>query len=54
MQSMPSEDSAGHTRWSKALQEKYSIVRTVVVSLEKHPRRLAPTIEVLPGQALLE
>ncbi len=45
---------SGHTRSLKALQEEYSIGRIVVVSLEKHPRRLDSSIEVLPWQTFLE
>ena len=44
----------GHTRSLKALQEEYSIGRMVIVSLEKHPRRLDSSIEVLPWQTFLE
>ena len=44
----------GHTRSLKALQEEYSIGRIVIVSLEKHPRRLDSSIEVLPWQTFLE
>jgi len=45
---------SGHTRGLKALQEEYSIGRGVIVSLEKHPRRLDSSIEVLPWQTFLE
>lgn len=45
---------SGHTRSLKALQEEYSIGRIVIVSLEKHPRRLDFSIEVLPWQTFLE
>jgi len=44
----------GHIRGLKALQEEYSIGRILIVSLEKHPRRLDPSIEVLPWQSFLE
>ena len=44
----------GHTRGLKALQEEYSIGRVVIVSLEKQPRRLDSSIEVLPWQTFLE
>jgi len=44
----------GHTRGLRALQEEYSIGRLVIVSLEKHPRRLDSSIEVLPWQTFLE
>jgi hypothetical protein len=43
-----------HTRGLKALQGKYSIGRSVIVSLEKHPRRLDSPIEVLPWQTFLK
>lgn len=45
---------ARHIRGLKALQEEYSIGRVVIVSLEKHPRRLDSSIEVLPWQTFLE
>ena len=44
----------GHTKSLKALKEEYSIGRIVIVSLEKHPRRLDSSIEVLPWQTFLE
>ena len=44
----------GHTRGLKALQEEHSIGRTVMVSLEKQPRRIASSIEVMPWQMFLE
>jgi hypothetical protein len=44
----------GHTRGLKALQEDYSIGRVVIVSLEKQPRRLDSSIEVLPWQRFVE
>ena len=44
----------GHTRGLKALQEEYSIGRTVMVSLEKQPRRVDASIEVMPWQIFLE
>ena len=44
----------GHTRSLKALQEEYSIGRVVIVSLEKEPRRIDSSIEVLPWQTFLE
>ena len=43
----------GHTRGLKALQEEYSIGRTVLVSLEKQPRRVDTAIEVMPWQIFL-
>jgi len=45
---------SGHTRGLKALQEEYSIGRVVIVSLEKQPRQLDSSIEVLPWQTFLE
>ena len=45
---------SGHTRGLKALQEEYSIGRVVIVSLEKQPRRLDSSIEVLPWRTFLE
>ena len=44
----------GHTRSLKALQEEHSIGRSVLVSLEKQPRRVDTTIEVMPWQIFLE
>jgi len=44
----------GHIKSLKALKEEYSIGRIVIVSLEKHPRRLDSSIEVLPWQTFLE
>jgi predicted AAA+ superfamily ATPase len=44
----------GHTRGLKALQEEHSIGRTVLVSLEKQPRRVDTAIEVMPWQIFLE
>ena len=44
----------GHTRGLKALQEEYSMGRVVIVSLEKQPRLLDSSIEVLPWQTFLE
>ena len=43
-----------HTRCLKALQEENSIGRSVLVSLEKQPRRVDTTIEVMPWQVFLE
>ena len=45
---------SGHTRGIKALQEEHSIGRAVIVSMEKHPRRIDSSIEVLPWQTFLE
>ena len=45
---------SGHTRGLKALQEEYSIGRTILVSLEKQPRRVDTTIEVMPWQIFLD
>jgi predicted AAA+ superfamily ATPase len=44
----------GHTRGLNALQEEYSICRTVLVSLEKQPRQVDTSIEVMPWQIFLE
>ena len=45
---------SGHTKGLKALLEEHSIGRAVIVSLEKQPRTLDSSIEVLPWQIFLE
>lgn len=43
-----------HLRGLRALSEGHRVRRSVVVSLEKEPRTLAPGITVLPWQRFLE
>ncbi len=43
-----------HTRGLKALMEEHTVDRMIIVSLEKHPRKLDSSIEVLPWQVFLE
>jgi predicted AAA+ superfamily ATPase len=43
----------GHIRGLKALQEAFLIDRTIMVSLEKQPRRVDTAIEVMPWQTFL-
>jgi predicted AAA+ superfamily ATPase len=45
---------SGHLRGLKALLEEHRVRRAVVVSLEKQPRTLEGSIEVLPWQVFLE
>jgi len=44
----------GHTRGLKALLEENSVGRAIIVSLEKQPKRLESSLEVLPWQLFLE
>lgn len=44
----------GHTRGLRALLEEYAVKRAIIVSLEKEPKRLDTTFEVLPWQVFLE
>ena len=44
----------GHTRGLKALLEEHAVKRTIIVSMEKEPKRLNSTLEVLPWQMFLE
>ena len=43
-----------HTRGLRALMEEHTVGRTIIVSLEQEPRKLDPSIEVLPWQVFLE
>jgi len=43
-----------HTRGLSALMEEHTVSRAVIVSLEKQPRKLNSSIEVLPWQIFLE
>ncbi len=45
---------SGHTKSLRALQEEHSIGKAIIVSLEKQPRRLDSSIEVLPWRVFLE
>ena len=45
---------SGHTRGLKALLEEHFVKRAIIVSLDKHPRKLDSFIEVLPWQVFLE
>lgn len=42
-----------HTRGLRALLEEHTVKRAVIVSLEKQPRKLGSSIEVLPWQIFL-
>ena len=43
-----------HTKGLRALLEEHAVERAVIVSLEKQPRKLDSSIEVLPWQIFLE
>ncbi len=45
---------SGHARGLKALLEENSVERAIIVSLEKEPKRLESSLEVLPWQLFLE
>jgi predicted AAA+ superfamily ATPase len=45
---------SGHLRGMRALLEEHQVKRSVVVSLEKHGRKIESRIEVLPWQLFLE
>ena len=45
---------SGHTKGLKALLEERTIDMAIIVSLEKQPRKLDPSIEVLPWRVFLE
>ena len=45
---------SGHTKSLRALMEEYSVRRALVVSMEKRPRKLDNSIEVLPWNIFLE
>ena len=42
-----------HTRGLRALLEEHTVKRAVIVSLEKQPRKLDYSIEILPWQVFL-
>ena len=44
---------SAHTRGLRALLEEHTVKRAVIVSLEKQPRKLDSSIEVLPWQVFL-
>ena len=43
-----------HTRGLRALMEEHKVARAIIVSLEKQPRKLDSSIEILPWQIFLE
>ena len=43
-----------HMRGLRALMEEHTVDRAIVVSLEKQPRKLDSSVEVLPWQDFLE
>ena len=45
---------SNHIRGLRALLEEHSVKRAVIVSLEKHPRKLDPPLEILPWKVFLE
>ncbi len=45
---------SSHTKGLRALLEEHTVKRSVIVSLEKQPRKLDSSIEVLPWQVFLE
>ena len=45
---------SSHTKSLRALLEEHTVKRSVIVSLEKQPRKLDSSIEVLPWQVFLE
>ena len=45
---------SGHTRGLKALLEEQTIGSAIIVSLEKQPRKLESTIDILPWKVFLE
>lgn len=45
---------SGHVRGLKALLEENPVGRAIIVSLEKEPKKLEPSLEVLPWQVFLE
>lgn len=45
---------SGHLKGLKALLEEHETSRTVIVSLERQPRRLDSSIEILPWKTFLE
>jgi len=45
---------SSHTKGLRALLEEHTVKRSVIVSLEKQPRKLDSSIDVLPWQVFLE
>jgi predicted AAA+ superfamily ATPase len=45
---------SGHARGLMALLQEHAVERAIIVSLEKEPKRLEPSLEVLPWQVFLE
>jgi hypothetical protein len=45
---------SGHTKSMRALMEECSVRRALIVSMEKQPRKLDSSIEVLPWEIFLE
>ena len=45
---------SSHTKGLRALLEEHTVKRSVIISLEKQPRKLDSSIEVLPWQVFLE
>jgi len=45
---------SAHTRSLRALLEEHKVEKTIIISLEKHPRMLEYGLEVLPWQNFLE
>jgi len=45
---------SSHTKGLRALLEEHTVKRSIIVSLEKQPRKLDSSIEVLPWQVFLE
>ena len=43
-----------HTKGLRALMEEHKVARAIIVSLEKQPRKLDSSIEILPWQIFLE
>ena len=44
----------GHARGLKALMEEHTVKRAIIVSLEKEPKSLGPSLEVLPWELFLK
>ena len=45
---------SSHTKGMRALMEEHSIRRALIISMEKQPRKLDNSIEVLPWNNFLE
>lgn len=45
---------SAHTRAIKALLEEHNVKRSIIISMDKHPRVLESALEVLPWQDFLE